>query len=272
MVCPPRERLLAHIEGLESEVERAETERHLGDCASCLEEVASLAAITGVLRGAAAKSADAGAVCSKSDELLAYADGRLEPSIAAEFEKHLIHCRSCLGELADLWAMSGPYEYDVGPEVVALVAKRLAEERRTLLVRISEKTLTAVRAVGASIEELAGWSVVPDIPAVAAARSDCCKVHLLWEEESGITVKYVLEWSLGSVELTGRVMSAKGPVEAISVALASKDDARGPDSPDSEGRFGPWKLARGQNTISLSGTPIAGGLSHHGILVDAVRD
>jgi len=272
MACPPRERLLAHIEGLESEVERAEMERHLDGCRCCSEEVAILTAITDVLRGTAARCADTGKICSKSDELLAYADGTLEPSVAAEFEEHLVGCRSCLRELADVWAMSGPEECDASPEAVARVVKRLAEERRTLLVRISEKTLTAVREAAASIEELAGWIVVADLPAAAAARSHRRTVHVLWREEGGITVEYVLEWSLGSVELTGRVMSAKGPAQAISVALLSDDCVRGPESTDSAGRFGPWKLAPGQNTISLSGTPIAGGLSHHGIMVDAVRD
>jgi anti-sigma factor ChrR (cupin superfamily) len=272
MACPPRERLLAHIEGLESEVERSEMERHLHNCRSCSEEVAILMAITDALRGEAGTSAAPDTICSRSDELLAYADGALDPSVAAEFEEHLVHCRSCLRELADVWAMGGPDEADAGPEAVAGVMRRLAEERRTVLVRISETTLIAVRTVAASIDNVAGWSVIPDLPAAAAARSRRRMLRLLWREEGGITVEYVLERSRGFIELTGRVKNAEGPAPAISVAVANNESARGPQSPDSAGRFGPWKLAPGQNTILLSGTSIADGLSHHEIMVDAVRD
>ncbi len=271
MRCPPHERLLAHIEGLESDAERTELKGHLQDCRSCRDELAILVAVTHVLRDASGVAAP-GRACGESDELLAYADGRLDSLRATEFEKHLVHCGSCLAELADIWAMRESDECDPLPETVARVMRRLTEERRTLLVRISEKTLTAARTVAASLETLAGWSVVPDLPAAAAARSRRSIVHVLWREAPDITVEYLLEWSAGSAELTGRIESEEGRAQAISVALSNDEGARGPESPDAAGRFGPWRLAPGQNKIFLSGAPIAGGRSHHGIAVDAVCD
>ncbi len=271
MVCPPRERLLAYIEGLETEVERAELEKHLRNCPSCRRELAILTAMTHALRERAGPAVP-DTVCTRSDELLAYADGRLDSSGAAEFERHLVHCRSCLAELADMWAMGESHECDVRQETIERVMKRLTEERRTLLVRISEKTLTTARTVAASVEELLGWSVAPHVPLAAAARSRHTAVNVLWREEGGITVEYLLEWSGGFAELTGRVEKGGRPAPAISVALSNDDGTRGPESLDAAGRFGPWRLASGHNRISLSGASVAGGLSHHEIAVDAVRD
>lgn len=271
MTCPPHERLLAHVEGLDSDADRAELKGHLRDCRSCRDELAILVAVTRALRNTSALGPPDMA-CSESDELLAYADGRLDPVRASEFEAHLVHCGSCVAELADVWATREHDECDPSPETVALVMRRLAEDRRTLLVRISEKTLMAARTVAASIETLAGWSIVPDLPAAAAARSRRSIVHVLWREASDITVEYLVEWSSGAAELTGRIESEEGRAQAISVALSNDEGTRGPESPDAAGRFGPWRLAPGQNRISLSGAPIVGGLSHHGIAVDAVCD
>ena len=94
-------------------------------------------------------------------------------------------------------------------------------------------------------------------PAMAVARSGSDEVRLEWS--SGETKLVGLVRNEGTVSLTGRVTVGEAPAAAASVALSSDAGLRGPESPDGDGRFGPWPLSGGRNVLRLSGVEAEAG-------------
>ena len=63
----------------------------------------------------------------------------------------------------------------------------------------------------------------------------------------------------GGPTITGRLSPAGVSASRVSVVLLSGAGRRGPESLDDEGRFGPWPVAHGDNTLRFTGLPDAPG-------------
>ena len=166
--------------------------------------------------------------------------------------------------------MSGPAEFDAPDSAVAHVLSRLAGESRTAVLRWAERTVELVRDFAGGLADGVGSALTPDlVPAVALSRSQGSEVRLHWES-GGAVFEGVARAGGDAISLTGRVTVAGAPASATSATLSSAAPTRGPESLDADGRFGPWPLSPGENTLRLTGLPLeAGGTAELIVRVDA---
>ena len=261
--CPEQDKLLLFLEGELSADEADVVREHVGGCPHCEKRLTEVRRLTQELRGAGGESGRAPAGgrrttkpvtaderCPGPELLGAYADGSVGGEAAAGVERHIAGCRSCLQEVEDLRALAGPPDLDVSDATVARVLSRLESAPRTAVLRWKERSLELVRGFASSLAaELGG----PMEPALALARSDSDEIRLEWAD--GGTKVVGLVRSDGTVSVTGRVTVGGVPATSTSVALSSETGVRGPETPDGDGRFGPWALSRGRNVIRLTGVP-----------------
>jgi anti-sigma factor RsiW len=254
--CPSREELLRFAEEALDAAEARSVEEHVASCDECRAELESLARVTGLLHSArslARLSEDK--ACARSAELAAYADGSLSEEEASAFEGHLAGCAACLEELADLWALEGPSTRDVRDSVIERTLARLSREGRTAVLRFRDR---AVELVAGFADSLADASA-PEPALAAVSRATPERVALRWRDETGLEVEAVVEPEGDRVLLTGRMDLPAGSASAVSASLSSEDGhSVGPESLDKAGRFGPWRLCTGSNTLRFTGSPLAG--------------
>jgi len=186
--------------------------------------------------------------CPGPELLAAYADGSVGGEAAAGVEEHIAGCRSCLAEVEDIRALAGPSDLDVSDATVARVLSRLESAPRTAVLRWKERSLELVRGFASSLAAELGGPMEP-----ALARSGSDEIRLEWAD--GATKVVGLVRSDGTVSVTGRVTVGGVPATSTSVALSSESAVRGPETPDGDGRFGPWALSHGRNVIRLTGVP-----------------
>lgn len=267
--CPGGEALLLHTEGELSGREADEVSEHLARCPECEEAVSRLLVLTAALRragGTVGCSRGAGpdtplgsrssGECPGDETIAAYADGSLEAAVATEVERHLVSCRACLSEVADLRSMSGPPEHDAPDSAVAAVLARLGNESRTAVLRWAERSIELVRDFASGLADDVGRGLVAGpAPAAAFSRSSGPEVRLHWSGSGGAALEGIARAEGGGITLTGRVTVGGVPAASTSAALASAAVMRGPESLDADGRFGPWPLTPGTNTLRLTGLP-----------------
>lgn len=252
--CPGREELLRFVEQTLDEPAARSVREHIASCDACRAELESIARITGLLRSARslARTGEERA-CGRGTELAAYADGGLSEEDARAFEKHLAGCASCMAELADLWALEGPADRDVRDAVVNRTLGRLTDEGRTAIVRLRDRVVELVEGFAGTLAD----ATAPDSVPVAVSRAAPERVDLSWKDESGLRVEAVVEAHEDRVLLTGRIGLPSGSPAAVSASLSSGGGHTvGPESLDAAGRFGPWRLSSGSNTLRFSGSPL----------------
>ncbi len=284
--CPDKETLLLYAEGELTGHEAEEVGSHVADCEICAETVSGLRALAAVLRRTGLRSAggpgvtssrtDSGgltgasrsASCPDAATIAGYVDGSLDGGRAGEVEKHLVSCRTCLGLVADLWAMSGVAEHDAPDSVVASVLTRLEGESRTAVLRWTERSIELVRDFASAWAGGAGRAPVflPE-PAMATSRGSGTEVRLHWSGGGGAAVEGVVRAEGRAPSLTCRVTVEGTPAVAVSAVLSSDEVTTGPESLDADGRVGPWPLARGENVLRLTGLPAKAGGSAQLVVV-----
>jgi len=289
MRCPDKEKLLLHAEGELKGRDGEEVASHVAACATCADTVSSLRALASELRRVGVRSAGertaflsrmgpvAATGSSQSGEcpdavtITGYVDGSLEGDRAGEVEGHVVSCRTCLGLVADLWAMSGAAGRDAPDRAVARVLARLEADSRTAVLRWAERSIEVVRDFASSWA--AGTGSAPAFaaePAVATSRSSGTAVRLNWSGEGGAVVEAVVRAHGSATSLTCRVTVDGTPAVAVSAVLSSDTVTTGPESLDADGRFGPWSLVPGDNVLRLSGLPAeAGGVVELVVVVAA---
>jgi anti-sigma factor RsiW len=244
---------------------RAELEAHLKSCGRCrelLRELEGVRRALGVAGRAGAGTAPAGAGggrqvagpgCPDAELLAAYADGSLDRLRAPSVEAHLAGCPSCLAEVADLMALSAAPGREAPDRAVERVLVRLDREPRTAIVRLAERSLVLIRDFGrAAVAGPGAPAFDAAEPAFATARSGRAPLRLRWSE-GGLEVECEIRKAEEGALLTGRVTSGGEPARAVSVALTTAAGTSGPESADARGRFGPWPLPAGRNTLVLAG-------------------
>lgn len=283
--CPDKERLLLHAEGELRGRDGEEVAAHVAGCETCTETVSSLRALGATLRKAGLQGAGPGrasdtgsllsrlgsagptgtsrsGTCPDPATIAAYVDGSLEGERTVEVERHLVTCRTCIAMVADLWAMSGAADHDAPDRAVARVLARLEGESRTAVLRWADRSIELVRDFASAWAPGADGipAFVPE-PLVATSRSSGSEVRLHWSGEGGALVEAVVRAERPAASLTCRVTVDGTPATAVSAVLSSKSVTTGPESPDTDGRFGPWPLARGENVLRLTGLPAAAGVA-----------
>ena len=276
--CPDKEKLLLYAEGELTGGDAEGVGSHVADCETCAETVSGLRAVAAVLRRAGLRStggpgvvlsrtgsggligASRSASCPDTASIAGYVDGSLEGDRAGEVETHLVSCPTCLGLVADLWAMSGVVEHDAPDSVVARVLARLEDESRIAVVRWTERSIELVRDFASAWAGGAGGAPVflPE-PAMAISRSSGTEVRLHWSGKGGSAVEGVVRAEGRAPSLTCRVTVEGTPAAGVSAVLSSDEVTTGPESLDADGRFGPWPLARGENVLRLTGLPAQAG-------------
>ena len=253
--CPDKEKLLLHAEGELKGRAGEEVASHVADCEACAETVKSLHALASALRRAGAETGSSYSDrCPDAATVAGYADGTLEGDRARDVERHVVSCRTCLGLVADLWAMSGAREHDASDGVVGRVLARLESDSRTAVLCWAERSIELVRDFASSWA--AGAGRVPAFvaePALATSRSSGTGVRLHWRGAGGAVVEAVVGAHGRAASLTCRVTVDGSPAAAVSAVLASGSVTTGPESLDADGRFGPWPLAPGENVLRLTG-------------------
>jgi anti-sigma factor RsiW len=284
--CPDKEKLLLYVEGELTGRDAEEVDSHVADCESCEEIVSGLRAMAAVLRGAGLRStggpgallsrtgsggvtdASCSANCPDAAAIAGYVDGSLEKGPAGEVEEHLMSCRRCFSEVADLWAMSGAAEPDASDRAVAGVLARVEGESRIAVLRWSERSIQLVRDFASAWMGVTGGApVFLAEPAMATGRSSGREVRLHWSGAGGAAVEGLVRADDPAPSLTCRVTVAGTPAATASAVLSSDGVRTGPESLDADGRFGPWPLARGENVLQLTGLPAEAGGSARLIVV-----
>jgi len=268
--CPDRGKLLLLLAGELSDENAREVEAHIGSCSACEEAASALRGVTGALlrarrRGASALSTESGATrvgggCPGAETLAGYIDGSLEEEAAADVEGHITKCAACMSEVADLWSVIGPPDRDAPDSAAASALARLEAEATTAVVLWAKRSLKVVRGFASGlIEEMSeGLRTSPD-PAPALARSSTREVALRWRSKGGVEFVGIVRDEGEELSLTGRLTTDGVRAAAASVALSSELGARGPESLDADGRFGPWSLGPGDNILRLTGLPVEAG-------------
>jgi len=284
--CPDKEKLLLYAEGELTGRDAEEVESHVADCESCEETVSGLRAMAALLRGSGpgstggpagrlsrtgsggAGDVSRSASCPDAATIAGYIDGSLGTGRAGEVEEHLMSCRMCLSEVADLWAMSGAEEHDASDSVVARVLARLEGESRTAVLCWTERSIELVRDFASAWLDAAGGApVFLAEPAMATGRSSGSEVRLHWSGAGGSAVEAVARADERAPSLTCRVTVEGTPAATVSAVLSSDEVTMGPESLDADGRFGPWPLGRGENVLQLTGLPAEAGGSARLIVI-----
>jgi anti-sigma factor RsiW len=262
--CPDRPTLLLFVEGGLGTAEADEVAAHVRTCEVCGGAVSEIRNLTGALRKAAVESSVSGAApgdlrrkedCPEPVRIAAYVDGSLDADAAARMERHIVACRTCRAEAADLWYMMGPEEHDAPDRAVAAALARLNSDACTAVLRWAGRSLELVRGFASSLAEAVAEAGPGPQPAAATARSAGSEATLLWTGDEGAQLVGAVRAEGDSVSLTGRVTVGGAPASATSAGLSSAGAVRGPESLDADGRFGPWPLSPGRNLLRLTGLP-----------------
>ncbi len=270
--CPEKRIIIELALGALEGHEEREAREHVASCDECRGDLARTCEVTDLLaRAAGTPPPKRTAGCTDGETLLAYADGSLRQDEAAQVESHLAACPACLSELADVWKLAGEEIADASDEAVTRVLERLAGQGREAVVRQAERTISVVRdfarAAAAAVEELVPQGE-PALAAVSRAGGD--RVVLSWEGPQSLALESRLRLTADGLTVVGRVTREGEAARGISVALDAGERRVGPESPDTDGRFGPWNLAEGTNRITLSGSRIPGGAI--ALTIDVTRD
>ncbi len=262
--CPSGEELLGLVRGALDDDAASRVRGHVDSCNDCRERVVGLEEITRLLRrGGEARTADdslrSDSECLDPELVAAYADGSADGETSVLVERHLANCGSCLAELADLWHLSsGGVVADAPERAVRAALARLESEGRTAIVRWAGATVSVVkdfaRAQTEVLEEvLAGKGELQ--PALARAGAEA--VLISWRGERGLVLEGRIDIREGGrPALAGRLTRLGCPDLGLSAALSGLGERHGPESLDSEGRFGPWSLASGENTLRVTGRSV----------------
>lgn len=240
--------------------------RHLADCSECSERLRvhkETAALVSRAAGsrlpddvpAVADRASGSAEHPDAETLAAYSDGSLPEDAVLRVERHLAVCGDCLREVADLWAMSSERASEPPSSALVVVRARLARDAAGgAVVRLVGRAVQLVRDFGEALGVAAETADAE--PAFAHTRSAGDSVELSWSGGDDVELRGRIDVRDGEAHLLGRLTVAGEPGVALSVALVAGESGRGPESTDREGRFGPWRLAFGENTIILSGSAL----------------
>jgi len=258
--CPENAALLAFAaDALDDESGRTVRE-HVASCGRCAARLAEIERVTSILRNASNAPPARSPGCPEAEALAAYADGSADERVVASVEEHLASCGACLAEVADLRSLAGEEEADAPERVVRSALARLEAEGRTAVVRLTERALSVARdfARSQAAAVRAGLGAGEELRP-ALARGAAPSHRLAWADEGGLGFDGRIEIAAGAPSLVGRVILEGSPARGVSVSLVTCDGRRGPESVDREGRFGPWKLGGGTNSLVLSGLDVPGG-------------
>lgn len=262
--CPSGEELLGFVRQALDDDDASRVGAHVGSCDDCRERIAGLQKTTRLLEraGEARPPHDVvrcAAECPDPELIAAYADGSADADTSTMVERHVARCGSCLAELADLWHLSSGGAVADAPEraVVGALA-RLEVEGRTAIVRWAGATVSVVKDFARAQAEVLEEALAGDgglQPAFARAGAEA--VLISWRGEHGLVLEGRIDIrSGGHPALTGRLTRLGRPDLGLSAALSGTGERHGPESLDSEGRFGPWGLAGGENTLRVTGRSV----------------
>jgi anti-sigma factor ChrR (cupin superfamily) len=279
--CPDRSALLLFVEGELGAGEADKIAAHVGTCPVCGGAVSEMRTLTDELRRAGGTNVLSGsrhdesgrtADCPEPVRIAAYVDGSLDAGTAALVERHVVSCRTCLAEVADLWHMMGPENHDASEGAVAAALALLETDARTAVLRWAEQSLELVRGFASSLATVAGAADAELVPAAATSRSAGGEARLLWSGEAGAELVGAVRSEGDTVSLTGRVTVRGAPAIATSAGLSSAEAVRGPESLDADGRFGPWPLSPGRNLLRLTGLPGRSGSAELVVMVIGAQE
>ena len=264
--CPSTEELLGFLTGTLEDDAASRVRMHLVSCDACRQRTTGLEEVILLLeRSGAARTADdlhpSSTECPDPELVAAYADGSADGETSSRLERHLASCNSCLAELADLWHLSSGGAVADAPERAVLRAlARLESEGRTAIVRWAGATVSVVKDFArAQAEALQGTLAGSGELQPAFARAGGEAVLISWRGENGLVLEGRIDVRGGRPALTGRLTRLGNPDLSLSAALSGAGERYGPESLDSEGRFGPWTLTCGENTLRLTGRSVGEG-------------
>ncbi len=267
--CLDGETLFAYLAGAMEPREATAVERHVAECPRCAKVLERMTASLEMLRDSAGV-VDAESECPDQESTAAYADGRLSGEAAEDALAHLAECGSCLALLSDLWSGHDGVVPEAAVRTEARVLSTLERESRTAVVNWRHGVATLVRGFERSLDEttavLRGAGLEP-APAFTRGR---VPLRLSWSGPDELELECEVREFGGHPALLGRLTSPSGAARALSVTLTSADRARGPESLDAEGRFGPWPLAQGRNELTLAGSALPAGRTE--LLIDLVEE
>jgi anti-sigma factor RsiW len=222
--------------------ERERLERHVASCDTCRARLETLRPLIASLRaGAATPAAAEAGECREAASVMAYADGTLDASDRPAVESHLARCTACRTLLADLWTMDAPAAWDPPPRAVRAALSRLTTPSAAV-VRLVKEGLEVVRRFAAE-------AAVPETAPAGARAPDV--VALSWGGPDGLTAELNVTKTADRAELVGRLLVRGAPDPSLTVGLRGPAGTRGPETTDEAGRFGPWSLGVGENTLVL---------------------
>jgi len=251
--CPDKAELLALIEG-ELDANRAELVRkHLHACAACSKELKELRATTALLRDVARRAPERLEQCDKSDLTAAYADGLLSAGERAAAERHLAVCDSCMALLADLWRPLDRGAYAMRPETEERALQALRRDAGRAVVSWREGAVAVLRGFASGALDAAEAMVSGPAPVRPALARGTDVARLEWRGPDGLALECLISERSGAASLVGRLTKGGRPATAVSVSLRGAAPSAGPETPDAEGRFGPWRLLPGSCVLLLGG-------------------
>lgn len=251
--CERADLIPAYLAGELAEHEARSFEEHLASCPNCADAVEAFEAVSRrmpALGGRGGLTED----CLDPETLAAYADGSLDGPKRGAAERHLAVCERCLSEVADLWREAAGATLDVSNAAVDRVIERLRGQTEVALVRWAGATLSVLRGFAEEADRLTGSRDERPQPAIAGVRdAGEQRASLFWDNGRGTSLRCSVELRSGRPVLLGQFTGGAEALARISVSLTTAEGGRGPESPDAGGRFGPWPLGTGRNTLSLSG-------------------
>jgi anti-sigma factor RsiW len=247
--CPDGAALLALAEG-RMETGASELERHLSECEECRREFDIVVRLTRALVEAARVSRPRPGSCDEGYDAAAYLSGALDRSDRLRYEHHVATCPACLDELSALMSARRQDAALPGAAAVAAAFKRLREEPGRIRLRVSQRTLMFVDGwITAARGFAAGTGFESRTPALSGVRSDPVPLTLRWETDGGYSFDCEVTAAPGGSELVGRVLRLGLPAADVSVSLRGAGVPHGPESLDTDGRFGPWAMATGESRL-----------------------